>query len=107
MSSARASRLTRPPQAMLKLYLYDYLQGIRSSCNLEMMWLIKGLRPNYKSIADVRKNNSTALKSANRDVLLLCKELLSIFQFYSVNFEYFHSLLHLTVLPSLLKISQS
>jgi transposase len=71
------------PQAMLKLYLYGYLQGIRSSRklesethrNLEVIWLIEGLRPSYKSIADFRKSNSTALKAANRDFILLCKEL--------------------------------
>jgi transposase len=71
------------PLAMLKLYLYGYLQGIRSSRklerethrNLEVIWLIEGLRPSYKSIADFRKNNSTALKAANRDFILLCKEL--------------------------------
>jgi hypothetical protein len=68
---------------MLKLYLYGYLQGIRSSRklerethrNLEVIWLIEGLRPSYKSIADFRKSNSTALKGANRDFILLCKEL--------------------------------
>ena len=72
-----------PPQAMLKLYLYGYLQDIRSSRklesetqrNLEVIWLIEGLRPSYKSIADFRKSNSAALKAANRDFLLLCKEL--------------------------------
>jgi transposase len=71
------------PLAMLKLYLYGYLQGIRSSRklerethrNLEVIWLIEGLQPSYKSIADFRKNNSTALKAANRDFILLCKEL--------------------------------
>ena len=71
------------PQAMLKLYLYGYLQGIRSSRklesetqrNLEVIWLIEGVRPSYKSIADFRKNNNTALKAANRDFILLCKEL--------------------------------
>jgi transposase len=39
------------------------------------IWLIEGLRPSYKSIADFRKNNSTALKATNRDFILLCKEL--------------------------------
>jgi len=71
------------PQAMLKLYLYGYLQGIRSSRkleseahrNLEVIWLIEGLRPSYKSIADFRKDNSSALKATNRDFILLCKEL--------------------------------
>jgi transposase len=71
------------PAALLKLYLYGYLQGIRSSRkleretsrNLEVMWLIEGLQPTYKTIADFRKDNGTALKAANRDFLLLCKEL--------------------------------
>ena len=71
------------PAALLKLYLYGYLQGIRSSrkleCeasrNLEVMWLVEGLRPTYKTIADFRKVNSAALKAANRDFMLLCKEL--------------------------------
>jgi transposase len=71
------------PIAFLKLYLYGYMQGIRSSrkleretCrNLEVIWLIEGLTPTYKSIANFRKDNCTALKAANRDFLLLCKEL--------------------------------
>lgn len=71
------------PAALLKMYLYGYLQGIRSSRklereasrNLEVMWLIEGLRPTYKTIADFRKVNGAALKAANRDFLLLCKEL--------------------------------
>ncbi len=71
------------PGALLKLYLYGYLQGIRSSrkleretCrNLEVMWLIEGLQPTYKTIADFRKENSAALKATNRDFLLLCREL--------------------------------
>jgi len=71
------------PSALLKLYLYGYLQGIRSSrkieretCrNLEVMWLIEGLRPGYKTIANFRKDNSSALRLVNRDFILLCKEL--------------------------------
>ncbi len=39
------------------------------------MWLVEGLIPTYKTIADFRKSNSAALKAANRDFLLLCKEL--------------------------------
>lgn len=71
------------PASLLKLYLYGYLHGIRSSRkleretrrNLEVMWLVEGLRPTYKTIADFRKDNSAALKATNRDFLLLCKEL--------------------------------
>nr|VFJ91367.1 MAG: Transposase [Candidatus Kentron sp. H]VFJ93985.1 MAG: Transposase [Candidatus Kentron sp. H]VFJ99138.1 MAG: Transposase [Candidatus Kentron sp. H] len=71
------------PAALMRLYLYGYIQGIRSSrklecetCrNLEVIWLIKGFRPSYKTIADFRKNNTHSLKMVNRDFILLCKEL--------------------------------
>jgi transposase len=43
------------PAALLKLYLYGYLQGIRRSRKLEVMWLIEGLQPTYKTIADFHK----------------------------------------------------
>ncbi|MDO9103447.1 MAG: IS1182 family transposase [Methylovulum sp.] len=79
----RAGQPAYDPAALLKLYLYGYLQGIRSSRkleretrrNLEVMWLTEGLQPGYKTIADFRKVNSSALKATNRDFLLLCKEL--------------------------------
>ncbi len=49
----------------LKLYFYGYLNGLRSSrrlereycCNIELQWLLGGLRPNYHSITDFRKHN--------------------------------------------------
>ena len=71
------------PWAMLKLYLYGYWRGIRSSRkleaetrrNLEMIWLVKGLRPSYKSIADFRKDHVAQLREVNRDFVLLCREL--------------------------------
>jgi transposase len=71
------------PKALLKLYLYGYLQGIRSSRkleretyrNLEVIWLVEGILPSYKTIADFRKNNSAALTASNRDFMMLCKEL--------------------------------
>ena len=57
-------------QVFLKIYLYGYLNGIRSSrrlekeClrNLEIQWLLEAIRPNYHSIADFRKDNPKALK---------------------------------------------
>ncbi len=58
------------PEVFLKLYLYGYLNGIRSSrrlereCfrNIEVQWLLEDLCPNYHSIADFRKDNPKALK---------------------------------------------
>ena len=71
------------PAVLLKLYLYGYLHRIHSSRrleseaarNLELVWLVAGSSPSYKTIADFRKNNSGALKATNRDFMLLCKEL--------------------------------
>ena len=67
---------------MLKLYLYGYLNGIRSSRkleretqrNLEVIWLLQGLHPGYKTIADFRKNNLKAIKEVNKDFVKVCKE---------------------------------
>lgn len=72
-----------PPAALLKLYLYGYLNRVHSSRrlereamrNLEAIWLAQGLRPGYKTIANFRKDNSQALKAANQDFILLCKDL--------------------------------
>lgn len=72
-----------PPGGLLKLYLYGFLQGVRSSrklareCerNLEVIWLLEGLQPSYKTVADFRKENLTALKAVNKDFVLLCQEL--------------------------------
>lgn len=71
------------PHSLLKLYLYGYLHRIRSSrqleaeCvrNLEVIWLLQGLKPSYKTIADFRKDNPQALKQVNQDFIQLCKEL--------------------------------
>lgn len=57
-------------EVFLKLYLYGYLNGIRSSrrlekeCerNIEVRWLLEAVCPNYHSIADFRKDNPKALK---------------------------------------------
>ena len=71
------------PADLLKLYLYGYLHRIRSSRslegeatrNLELIWLLKGLAPGYRTIANFRKDNWSALKAANRDFVLLAREL--------------------------------
>ena len=54
----------------VRIYFYGYLNGIRSrrklekECarNIEMRWLLHGMTPNYHSISDFRKDNSSALK---------------------------------------------
>jgi transposase len=77
--------LGRPPyhpKDMLKLYLYGYLNHIRSSRrleqeairNLEVIWLLKKLKPDFKTIADFRKDNKQALKKVFRDFTRLCDE---------------------------------
>jgi transposase len=71
------------PADLLKLYLYGYINQIRSSrrlereaCrNLELIWLLKSLRPGYRTIANFRKENWKALKAANRSFVLLVREL--------------------------------
>jgi transposase len=71
------------PADLLKAYLYGYLNRIRSSRrleqeaqrNLELMWLLKGLTPGYRTIANFRRDNWAALKAANREFVLLLREL--------------------------------
>ncbi len=71
------------PALLLKLYLYGYQHRVRSSRrleaetrrNLEVIWLCQGATPSYKTIADFRKNNVAALQEANREFVLLCREL--------------------------------
>lgn len=71
------------PGDLLKLYLYGYLNRVRSSrrleaeaCrNLELMWLLRGVRPDFKTIADFRKDNCKAFKPLFKQFNLLCRKL--------------------------------
>ena len=71
------------PADLLKLYLYGYINQVRSSrrlereaCrNLELIWLLRNLRPGYRTIANFRKENWAALKAVNRGFVLLAREL--------------------------------
>jgi transposase len=71
------------PADLLKLYLYGYLNRVRSSRrlereagrNVELMWLLRGLVPGYRTIGNFRKDNRDALKAVNRDFVLLAREL--------------------------------
>src|SRR4030042_302814 len=82
---AATPSLGRPPyhpKDMLKLYLYGHLNRIRSSRrleqeairNLEVIWLLKKLKPDFKTIADFRKDNQKALKKVFQDFTRLCDE---------------------------------
>jgi len=71
------------PKLLLKIYIYGYLNRIRSSRalerenarNIELMWLTSGLKPTYKTISDFRKNNPKALKQVFKEFVLLLKGL--------------------------------
>lgn len=71
-----------PPSALLKLYLYGYRYGIRTTrklereakTNIEAMWLLSGLRPKYKTISDFRRNHSKAFHEVFRRFVCLLKE---------------------------------
>ena len=68
------------PASMLMLYLYGYLNRIRSSRrleaetkrNVEVMWLIEKLTPDDKTICNFRKDNAAALKKVFREFSLWC-----------------------------------
>jgi transposase len=83
---AVASPLGRPayhPGDLLKLYIYGYLNRLRSSRllerearrNVELIWLIKKLTPDFKTIADFRKDNLVPIQKVCREFTLLCKAL--------------------------------
>jgi len=71
------------PALLLKLYLYGYLNRIRSSrlleaeCqrNVEVIWLLGKLAPDFKTIADFRKDNLKPLKAVCRQFTVLCRKL--------------------------------
>ena len=70
------------PSVLLKLYIYGYQNGVRScrklekstKINLEVMWLLKGLRPNFKTIAKFRKDNAKAFRLVFRSFLSILKD---------------------------------
>ena len=72
-----------PPAGLLKLYLYGYINRLRSSrvlereCrrNLEVIWLEQGFQFSHQTIADFRKRNAKALRRVHADFIALCKEL--------------------------------
>ena len=80
---AATGRPAYDPADLLKLYIYGYLNRVRSSRmlereatrNVEVMWLLSKLTPDFKTIADFRKDNLEAIKRVCREFTLLCKKM--------------------------------
>jgi transposase len=80
---AEVGRPSYDPSDLLKLYVYGYLNQVRSSrklereCqrNIEVMWLMRKLTPDFKTIADFRKDNITCVKGVFREFVKLCMSL--------------------------------
>lgn len=80
---AATGRPAYDPADLLKLYVYGYLNRVCSSRmlereagrNVEVMWLLSKLTPDFKTIADFRKDNLAAIKAACREFTLLCQRL--------------------------------
>jgi len=81
MKPAQTGRPSYPPEALAKLYVYGYENGIRSSRkleketlrNIEVMWLINNLQPDYKTISEFRRQNLRPLQKLFREFVRLCK----------------------------------
>jgi transposase len=71
------------PASLLKIYIYGYLNRIQSSRrleretqrNVELIWLTGRLMPDFKTIADFRKDNGKAIRSVCREFIVLCRDL--------------------------------
>ena len=71
------------PRALLKLYVYGYLHRVRSSrrlerethCNVEVMWLVRRLTPDHKTISDFRATHAAALPNVFRAFTVVCRQL--------------------------------
>src|SRR5882762_718111 len=69
------------PATMLKIYMYGYLNRIQSTRrlereeqrNLELMWLVGRLAPDFKTLADFRAENAAAITNVCREFIVLCR----------------------------------
>src|SRR6266849_1463489 len=83
MTPAATGRPAYHPSTLLKIYLYGYLNCIQSSRrlereaqrNIELMWLVGRLAPDFKTIADFRKDNGAAIRAVWRQCVELCRQL--------------------------------
>ncbi len=80
---AATGRPSYHPADLLKVYIYGYLNRIQSSrrlereCqrNLELMWLTGRLAPDFKTIADFRRDNGAGIRNVCRRFVALCRDL--------------------------------
>jgi transposase len=80
---AASGRPAYHPAVMLKIYIYGYLTRIQSSRrlereaqrNVELMWLTGRLIPDFKTIANFRKDNGKAIRGVCRQFVVLCRQL--------------------------------
>jgi transposase len=80
---ASTGRPSYHPSVLLKIYIYGYLNRIQSSRrlereaqrNVELMWLTGRLRPDFKTIANFRKDNGKAIRSVCRQFVVICQQL--------------------------------
>lgn len=80
---AETGRPAYHPAILLKIYIYGYLNRIQSSRrlereaqrNVELMWLTGRLMPDFKTIANFRKDNSKAIRGVCRQFVALCQQL--------------------------------
>lgn len=85
---AATGRPAYHPAVLLKIYIYGYLNRIQSSRrlereaerNVELMWLTGRLAPDFKTIADFRKDNGKAIRSVCRQFVVLCRNPQSLLQ---------------------------
>jgi len=83
MQPAKTGRPAYHPAVLLKLYIYGYLNRIQSSRrlereaqrNVELMWLTQRLAPDFKTIANFRKDNGKAIRNVCRQFVVLCQQL--------------------------------
>ncbi|MDH1444015.1 IS1182 family transposase [Pseudomonas sp. GD03721] len=80
---AETGRPAYHPADLLKIYIYGYLNRIQSSRrlereaqrNVELMWLTGRLKPDFKTIANFRKDNGKAIRGVCRQFVVLCQQL--------------------------------
>jgi transposase len=83
VTSKATGRPGYAPQDLLKLYIYGYLNRVRSSRrleaethrNIEVIWLLRHLKPDFKTIADFRRDNRKAFRPVFRQFVLLCRQM--------------------------------